>query len=146
MTEILPIVSADQNCHWPKDRVEELADRPVGYVPKDAIPFKTLLPLYEIISFVTGVNKLYSKKVLEEQNKLINNFGNEFNVLLNASKEELVKVTNEKIADAIIKVREGKVKFIAGYDGVYGQPIFNGNLPIKRNFINQKSLSDFKGL
>ena len=128
------------------NRVEELADRPVGYVPKNGIPFKTLLPLYEIISFATGVNKLYSKKVIEEQDKLINKFGNEFNVLLNASEEELMQVTNKKIVDGIIKVREGKIKFIPGYDGVYGQPIFDGNVPVKRNFINQKSLSDFKGL
>jgi len=126
-------------------RVEELADREEGYVPKDAIPFKKLLPLYEIISFVTGVNKLYSKKVIEEQNKLIDRFGNELNVLLNISKEELMKVTNERITDAIIKVREGKVKFVSGYDGVYGRAIFNGDIP-KRSSIGQKSLTDFKGL
>lgn len=125
-------------------RVEELADREEGFVPKDAIPFKTLLPLYEVISFVTGINQLYSKKVIEQQNKLIDRFGNEFNVLLNIDKEELMKVTSEKIADAIIKVREGKVKFIAGYDGVYGKAVFNGDMP-KRNSIEQKSLTDFKG-
>lgn len=127
------------------NRVEELADREEGYVPKDAIPFKALLPLYEIISFVTGVNQLYSKKVIEEQNKLIDRFGNELNVLLNVSREELVKVTSEKIANAIIRVREGDVKFIAGYDGVYGKPVFNGEIT-KRNYIGQKTLSDFKGL
>lgn len=124
-------------------RLEELADMEEGFVPKDTIPFKSLLPLYEIISFVTGVNQLYSKKVIAEQNKLIDRFGNEFNVLLNVSKEQLLKVTSEKIADAIVKVREGKVKFIAGYDGVYGKPIFNGDLP-KRNYIEQRNLSDFK--
>jgi uncharacterized protein (TIGR00375 family) len=126
-------------------RVEELADREEGFVPKNAIPFKTLLPLYEIISFVTGVNQLYSKKVIEEQNKLIDRFGNELNVLLNVSKEELMKVTSEKIADAIIKVRNGDVKFIAGYDGVYGKPIFSGDVP-KSTYIGQKTLSEFKGL
>ncbi len=126
-------------------RVEELADREEGYMPKNAIPFKTLLPLYEIISFVTGVNQLYSKKVIEEQNKLIDRFGNELNVLLNINKEELMKVTSEKIADAIIKVRNGDVKFIAGYDGVYGKPIFNGDMP-KRTYLGQKTLSEFKGL
>ncbi len=123
-------------------RAEELSDRKEGYVPKDAILFKSLLPLYEIISFVTGARQLYSKKVVEEQNKLIDRFGNELNVLLNVSREELVKVTQEKIADAILKIRDGKVKFEPGYDGVYGKPIFDGST-VKLSRVNQKSLSEF---
>lgn len=123
-------------------RVEELTDREEGFIPDNIIPFKSLLPLYEIISFVTGVNQLYSKKVIEEQNKLIDRFGNELNVLLNVNREELVKVTSERIADAIIKVRDGKVKFDAGYDGVYGKPIFNNHVQAK-SFVDQKSLSEF---
>jgi uncharacterized protein (TIGR00375 family) len=131
-------------------RVEDLADRPEGFAPKDAIPFKSLLPLYEIISFVTGTNQLYSQKVIVEQDKLIEKFENEFNVLLNVSKEELLKVTNEKIADAIIKVRESKVKYIAGYDGVYGRPVFSEEEFEKLEKIQkskareQRSLKDFK--
>jgi uncharacterized protein (TIGR00375 family) len=130
-------------------RVEELADRPEGFVPKDAIPFKTLLPLYEIISFVTGTNQLYSQKVVDEQNKILNKFGNEFNVLLNVSKEELMKITSEKIAEAIVKVREGKVKYVAGFDGVYGRPVFSEEEfeKIKKQIASkakeQKCLKDF---
>ncbi len=129
-------------------RVEELSDRPEGFIPKDAIPFKTLLPLYEIISFVTGTKQLYSQKIIQEQNKLIEKFGNELNILLNVPKEELLKVTSKKIADAIIKVREGKVKYIPGYDGVYGKPIFEEKEYEKINkkelkFFSQKSLTDF---
>ncbi len=124
-------------------RLEEMADREEGFVPDNAIPFKSLLPLYEIISFVTGTNQLYSKKVIEEQNKLIDRFGNELNVLLNVSRGELVKVASEKIADAIIKVREGKVSFEAGYDGVYGKPIFDGNNKNKQIYVDQKSLTEF---
>jgi PHP family Zn ribbon phosphoesterase len=127
-------------------RVEQLADRPEGFVPKDAIPFKDLIPLYEIISFTMGVEQLYSKKVLDEQNKLIDRFGNEFNVLLKVSKEELVKVTHEKIADSIVRLREGKVKFVAGYDGVYGKPIFGSGENLKDKITGMKiqsSLTDF---
>jgi PHP family Zn ribbon phosphoesterase len=130
-------------------RVEELADRPEGFVPKDAIPFKSLLPLYEIISYVTGTNQLYSKKVIEEQDKMIGNFGNELNILLNASKEEMLKVANEKTVDAILKVREGKVKYVAGYDGVYGRPVFSDEEfeKIKKQHAakakEQRSLKDF---
>ena len=124
-------------------RVEELSDREEGFIPDNSIPFKSLLPLYEIISFVTGVNQLYSKKVIEEQNRLIDRFGNELNVLLDFTREELMKVTSEKIADAIIKVREGGVRFDAGYDGVYGKPLFNGSVQTKTS-VDQKSLADFE--
>lgn len=106
-------------------RVEQLADRPEGYTPERAIPFKTLLPLYEIISHVMGVGQLYSPRVIAEQDKLIRRFGSEFNVLLNASHEELIKVTHSKIASAILVVREGRLKYVCGYDGVYGKPIFD---------------------
>jgi uncharacterized protein (TIGR00375 family) len=125
-------------------RVEELADRPDGFIPKDAIPFKALLPLYEIISFAWGSGELYSRKVLQEHDKLIKNFGNELNVLLNVPKEELLKVTNEKIADAIIKVREGKVKYRPGYDGTYGVAIFDEKFIQKKiELPTQRSLKEF---
>jgi hypothetical protein len=124
-------------------RVEELADRPEGFIPKNAIPFKRLLPLYEIISFVMGSGELYSKKVLRENYKLVEKFGNELNVLLNVPKEDLLKVTNEKVAEAIIKVREGKISFIPGYDGVYGKPVFNEKDLRRANRIQQKSLREF---
>ncbi len=122
-------------------RVEELADREEGYVPRDAIPFKHLLPLYEIISFALNINKLYSKKVEEEQNKLINAFGSELNVLLNASFEELSKATSEEIAKAIIDVREGNISFRPGFDGVYGE-IAKEKQSIKNS--PQKNLFEFK--
>lgn len=133
-------------------RVEALADRPEGFVPGPnvAIPFKSLLPLYEIISFATGVNQLYSKRVIEQQDALISKFGNELNILLNVPKEELLKATNEKVADAIIKARKGEVRYIPGYDGVYGIPVFSDeeyeNLRKKQvdKAKEQRSLKDFK--
>lgn len=130
-------------------RVEELADRPEGFMLKDTIPYKSLLPLYEIISHVTGVDQLYSKKVMEEQDKLVAKFGNELNVLFNARKDELSKVTSEKIVDAIIKTREGRVHSVPGYDGVYGKPIFDkfGDESMEERELHKheeaKSLDDF---
>ncbi|MBI2084944.1 MAG: DNA helicase UvrD [Candidatus Aenigmarchaeota archaeon] len=122
-------------------RVEQLADRPVGFVPKNAIPFKTLLPLYEIISHVTGVNALYSKKVTEEHDKIISQFGTELNVLMNVPENELKKITHEKIANAIIKSRNGELKFKPGYDGVYGVPLFEGSFEMQKS--GQKGLGEF---
>ena len=103
-------------------RVEELADRPDGFRPEHAIPYRDLIPLYELISYATGVNRLYSKPVIEEQNRLIKTFGNELNVLLYASETELTRATNPKVKEAIIGFRENRIRLVPGYDGVYGHP------------------------
>jgi len=111
-----------------EQRVEELADRPKGFRPPNSIDFKRLLPLAEIIAAcldVKGETKLYSGRVWELSMKLISKFGNELNVLLNAPFDELKAVAPEKIADAIIRVREGRVTIKPGYDGVYGQLILD---------------------
>jgi uncharacterized protein (TIGR00375 family) len=105
-------------------RVEELADRPDGYVPAGAIPFRRLLPLYEVISSVTGVNRFYARPVLEQQDRLIGAFGNELAVLLEAPEERLLRVAPRRVVNAIIAAREGRLSFVPGYDGVYGTPVF----------------------
>ena len=103
-------------------RVEELADRPEGYVPSGAIPFRRLLPLYEVISFSTGVRSLYARSVLALQDRLVRRFGDEFTVLLDAGEGDLSEVVPAKVAKAIIASREGRVRVTPGYDGVYGVP------------------------
>jgi uncharacterized protein (TIGR00375 family) len=104
------------------NRVEELADRPEGFVPPGAIPFRTLLPLHELLAAVYGT-QAFSKRVSEEGDRLFGAFGNEFNVLLNASREDLLKYTDKKIAEVILLNRDGKIKVAPGYDGVYGVPV-----------------------
>jgi len=102
------------------NRVEKLADRPEGFKPERAIPFKSLIPLEEIIADAVsqGVGTI---EVEKEYKNLIEKFDNEFNVLLNAKREDLEKVTLPEIAEGIIRVREGKVFIEPGYDGVYGK-------------------------
>jgi uncharacterized protein (TIGR00375 family) len=107
-------------------RVDDLADRPEGFVPAGAIPFKRLLPLYEVISHSTGVNRLYAKPVIRLQDELIARFGSEFAVLLDAPEEEITQIASAKVARAIIDNRNGAVKVRPGYDGVYGTPVFAG--------------------
>ena len=102
-------------------RVEELADRPEGFVPKGAVPFKSLIPLSEIISSIYGLG-LYTQTVKKRYYQFIEKFGTEFSVLLDVEKERLAKV-DDAVADVIISIREGKAKVKPGYDGVYGKLI-----------------------
>ena len=101
-------------------RVEELADRKVGFKPENAIPFKNLIPLTEIIADVVGQLSA-SKQVLREYQNLIEKFGNELEILLNASRQNLETASSSEITEGIIRAREGRVVVEPGYDGVYGK-------------------------
>jgi len=102
------------------NRVEELADRAEGFKPKNAIPFKSLVPLGEIIAESLGMG-VSAKQVQLEYKNLIKKFGSEFKILLDATESELEFAALPEIAEGIIRVREGKVYIEPGYDGVYGK-------------------------
>ncbi|MBR9691554.1 DNA helicase UvrD [Candidatus Woesearchaeota archaeon] len=126
-------------------RVEELADRPMGFRPEGAKDFKRLIPISEIISKLVGKG-VATKTVWQEFDKLIKAFKTELNILLDVPEEELKKVTDEKIAEAILKNRQGKIEVQPGYDGEYGIPIFDGkDKPRPKVEIKKKqaNLSDF---
>src|SRR3989344_4418173 len=96
------------------DRVEKLSNRNEEEARKIGIarkPFKTMLPLSEILSAVMQ-SSVSSKKTWAEYYRLVNlkEGRSEYNVLLDTSKEELEKLTISKIAKAIIDNRHGKIK------------------------------------
>jgi len=104
-------------------RVEELATNPLDYKPYGSKPYYKILPLHEVISLATG-NGMQTIRVWKIYNELISSFENEFNILLNVSKEGfLSKNVDDKIIDLILKNREGKIKVKPGYDGVYGKAV-----------------------
>jgi len=101
-------------------RVEALADRPEGFRPPGAIPYRSLVPLEEIIAQALGQGR-DTKGVRDEYLKLVSRFGSEFRVLLDLPEEELSPGTPPKILSAIRKVRAGELQIRPGYDGVYGE-------------------------
>lgn len=117
-------------------RVLELADNPVdesAVCPADVPlcsnrrPYRSLIPLKEILSELTGMGST-SKKVSAAYNSLIQAAGNEFNLLCNLSLEEIAKFEETfsfpefsgRLAESIRQMRTGNVLISPGYDGEYG--------------------------
>jgi PHP family Zn ribbon phosphoesterase len=101
-------------------RVEELSDRPEGFVPKNAIPSIHLIPLEEIIAEAMDY-RVGTKAVETEYDRLVERGGSEFQILLDTPPDELALFVPKKILDGIIRTRQGKVSIIPGHDGVYGK-------------------------
>ncbi len=104
-----------------EQRVEKLADRPESYRPNNKPSFMRLLPLSEIIAAVVGVDSPSTQAVWKTYNLLIEKFGNEYAILIDAPYQALSEIVEHRIAKTILKVRTGLVNVIPGYDGVYGR-------------------------
>ena len=59
------------------NRVDQLADRPEGFVPENSIPYRNLISLDEIIADAKGIGK-NSQTVEREYRSAIAKFGKEF--------------------------------------------------------------------
>ncbi len=133
-----------------EQRVEELADRPEGYVPQGRPGFKRLLPLSEIIAAVLDTEQPSIQAVWKIYNELIARFGNEYNALLDASEQELLATVDKEVANAILRVRAGSVRVIPGFDGVYGKLVLDeaASTALSREVksprsVQQSNLQDF---
>ena len=101
-------------------RVDALADRPVNPPkPVRSVPFRSIVPLAELVSQVVGVGP-DSKKVRTEIDRLLEDSRTEFGVLLDLSRAELLHFASAEIVEAILRMRKGQVLVRPGYDGEYG--------------------------
>ena len=129
-----------------EQRVEELADRPAGFKPGSAVGFMRLLPLSEIIVAALNCGSPSVRQMWSVYNALISRFGDEYAVLMDAPFEALLEVAEEDIARAIVRVREGQVRVVPGYDGVYGQLMISDEQPAGKpamHRVQQLNLTDF---
>lgn len=119
-------------------RVESLANRPPGRRSPKAAPFKCLLPLDDILSEVLQVGAK-SKKVVQAGERLIHGWGSELEILCRVPREDLDRCGIVLFAEAIDRMRSGRVKFDPGYDGEFGKVrIFDPEE--RRALIGQRNL------
>lgn len=112
-------------------RVSDLADRPANPErPVRAVPFKSIVPLKELVAQCRGKGK--TSKIVQREVEKMMNFASEFAILLDLSAQELASVAEPDVAEAVWLMRQGKVYTRPGYDGVYGE--------IKVNTLSKKSM------
>jgi uncharacterized protein (TIGR00375 family) len=101
-------------------RIEELADRPEGFINDTAKPCVHLVPLEEIIAEALGVRSI-TGRVKKEYQRLIQMGGSEMNILLWKSDKELECFVPARILEGILHMRKGEISITPGYDGIYGK-------------------------
>ncbi len=116
-----------------EERIEELADRPESYVPKNPIGSRHLLPLSEIIALASGNINPGSTKVWDVYNMLVGKFGSEYSVMLDVPEGQLQSVVGPEVSGAILRVRNDDIYVEPGYDGVYGKLDLSMPAPIKKS-------------
>lgn len=100
-------------------RVTELADRPEGFQPPDAPGYRSLVPLEEVLAEIYRVGRA-SRQVREAYHRLLNLLGPELYILDQAPLEDLSRADSALLAEAVARMRQGRVVRQAGYDGQYG--------------------------
>jgi len=99
-------------------RLEMLADRGEGARPEHAPPFRSVIPLIDMIGGALGVG-CASKRAQALYFELLRRIGNEFHVLLEAPLQEIA-ASSLPLARGIGRMRLGEVEIDPGYDGKFG--------------------------
>ncbi|WP_458404470.1 TIGR00375 family protein [Methanobrevibacter sp.] len=113
-------------------RIHEIADYPEPKHPDFRPKYIHLMPLAEIISSVydKGVT---TKTVQGMWQKLIDNFKNEINVLINTPIGDIEKI-DDKTSKAIESFRNNTLEIVPGGGGQYGRIVFEKQTE-KSNFV-----------
>jgi DNA helicase-2/ATP-dependent DNA helicase PcrA len=101
-------------------RVVELADRPQGCRPANALPHEYIIPLPEILGELLncGTN---TKAVQAAYHKLLKARGPELDILRNLDPDALADCGVDLLPEALRRLRRGQVTREPGYDGEYGR-------------------------
>ncbi len=92
------------------DRIEIIKDKEKSLSPKNRPEYIYQIPL----TFIPGVGQ----KTID---KLLDTFGTEMNILHNLGNDDIEAVVGDKIANNIIRAKNGEMKINAGGGGNYGK-------------------------
>jgi uncharacterized protein (TIGR00375 family) len=100
-------------------RIEELADRPDGFMPPGAPGVTHLIQLHEILGEINGVGPK-SKTVDAQLTALVAELGSELSILRDVPIDEITRAGGELLGEGIARLRRGQVHRTPGFDGEYG--------------------------
>lgn len=100
-------------------KIANSSKREYGFTPKRSVPFRSIIPLEEIIAETYGVG-VASKKVLAQYEAMVVEIP-EFEILLNTNQSTLARLSSKEIAESVMRVRNEQVHIAGGYDGVFGK-------------------------
>ena len=101
-------------------RVAELADRDEGARPASAGPVRSFVPLAEILSEILKVG-VATKRVRASYEGVVARLGPELAILEHLPLDDIRKACSPLLAEALTRLRAGRVIREAGYDGEYGR-------------------------
>lgn len=102
------------------DRINELADYPEPKHPPHRPNYLRIAPLAEVVALAFGHSDAHAPEVQDIWNMLVERFGNEIAVLIDAQIEDVAKVAGQRVAAMVKAFREQKLKVIPGGGGRYG--------------------------
>ncbi len=100
-------------------RVLALADRSVAVPPRPAEGYRSLIPLPELLAELAGSGAA-SRAVASLYARIVSSFGSEYDFLLEAPAEDIERSYGMLVAEAVRRMRDGRVDPSPGYDGEFG--------------------------
>ncbi len=125
-----------------RERISELASWKEPRYPPHRPPYIHIIPLAEVIGMALGIKTLRGRVQIEWE-EMVEKFGNEIQVLIDASIDSLIKY-DQKIGSIIKAFREDKILYDSGGGGRYGKPLYNRSIKERFYDLSQRSLSDFQ--
>jgi PHP family Zn ribbon phosphoesterase len=102
------------------ERIEKISTTAVSKHPDHRPKYIDAIPLIDIIRSVKNIKSTTSKVVLNTYNKMIQDLGKEFEILIDISLNEIENF-DPIIASVIKGLRNNEIEYIPGGGGTYGQ-------------------------
>ena len=101
------------------NRVIHLSDRENIESRPNKLPFRSIIPLKEMLAEIAGVG-VKSKKVEAEYKQTLEKLGRELDILMEIPLGEIESKTSKTLAEAVRRMRNREIYIQEGYDGEYG--------------------------